>query len=122
MNKSLTLLILLSFCLWIIPMGAYISLAQEANLCGGKRAICLCTKNTFKVKKKVKGLSFVKSATTTSAPVNDQRVTSLFGSDFLLFVFNQKQSLFLNTKVILPTISFFKEIEHVPKNTLFLLA
>ena len=42
-KKFTTILLLFSFLMWIVPLGAYIQPSQEQKVCNGQRAICLCT-------------------------------------------------------------------------------
>jgi hypothetical protein len=42
MKKLLAALIVISFILWILPLGYFIKPSQEKLVCDGQRAICMC--------------------------------------------------------------------------------
>ena len=56
-QKIISAFALLAFSLWIIPLGAFIKPYQEMKVCGGQRAICLCTH--LKSSVKIKGQSLI---------------------------------------------------------------
>lgn len=41
-SRTTILLTLIGFILWVLPVGYFFKVAQESELCGGKRAVCLC--------------------------------------------------------------------------------
>ena len=43
MKKILSLLLLISFILWILPLGYFIKPSQEKLACDGMRAMCMCS-------------------------------------------------------------------------------
>lgn len=43
MSRWIALLVLIIFVTWIIPLGAFVTAAQEKKICNGRRAVCLCT-------------------------------------------------------------------------------
>ena len=43
MLRYTTSVALICFLVWIIPLGAFISIDKERLACGGQRAICLCS-------------------------------------------------------------------------------
>ncbi|OGX26431.1 MAG: hypothetical protein A2787_06935 [Omnitrophica WOR_2 bacterium RIFCSPHIGHO2_01_FULL_48_9] len=45
MLRWISALILLCFSIWLIPLGAFIAPSREVKVCGGQRAICLCSRN-----------------------------------------------------------------------------
>lgn len=48
MHRLFTSFVIAIFTLWILPLGAFIKPYQEALICGGKRAICLCSHKSVK--------------------------------------------------------------------------
>jgi hypothetical protein len=42
MSRLTSVLTLILFLLWIMPLGAFIDPSNEDKACGGQRAICLC--------------------------------------------------------------------------------
>ena len=65
-------ILILSFCLWLIPLGRFISHDREAQACGGQRAICLCSKNLTQAKSNHGG----KIEWSTNSAHHDQRAPS----------------------------------------------
>ncbi|MCA9408094.1 MAG: hypothetical protein KC733_05355, partial [Candidatus Omnitrophica bacterium] len=43
MQRFLSIVILVLFFIWILPLGAFIKPNQEKKACHGRRAICLCS-------------------------------------------------------------------------------
>ncbi|MCA9394317.1 MAG: hypothetical protein KC900_08945 [Candidatus Omnitrophica bacterium] len=52
------LLALISFCAWIIPLGAFIRADQEGKICNGRRLVCMCTHRHHQHGAKDGGLTF----------------------------------------------------------------
>ncbi len=50
MNKFFNSFLIFCLCLWLIPLGRFIDKSKEATLCGGQRAVCLCSANLLKSK------------------------------------------------------------------------
>src|SRR5258708_462277 len=48
MKRSLGSLLVLSFVLWILPLGNFIKPSQQRLACDGQRAICMCHALVFK--------------------------------------------------------------------------
>lgn len=113
--KFLTLCVCAAFLLWIFPLGIYIKVAQEANLCGGRRAICLCTQALIKKHQAIDGIAFV-----ATAPQHTPMQTDKAGSP--QFIMAQKQQsahphrflLFSLFHVLVKQEGSYPSIEHVP--------
>lgn len=50
MKRSVAILTVILFFVWIIPLGAFIKSSQERLTCGGKRAVCMCSSMKYEVK------------------------------------------------------------------------
>jgi hypothetical protein len=72
MKKLVPVLAVLCFLSWLLPLGRFIDPSKEAKVCGGQRAICLCS-HAPKTNKPLEGTVF----TTTSSTSHEQ---SGFGS------------------------------------------
>jgi hypothetical protein len=72
MKKLVPALAVLCFLSWLLPLGRFIDPSKEAKVCGGQRAICLCS-HQHRAHKPLEGVVF----TTTSSASQEQ---SGFGS------------------------------------------
>jgi hypothetical protein len=43
MRKSIWIITVILFFIWILPLGVFVLPSREKMFCGGKRAICLCS-------------------------------------------------------------------------------
>lgn len=43
MSRLISIIVIGIFILWLIPLGVFISPSKEKLLCGGQRAVCLCS-------------------------------------------------------------------------------
>ena len=50
MRRSLSLFSLVGFCLWMLPLGAFIKPSQEKTACDGKRAFHMCSMMSGKIR------------------------------------------------------------------------
>ena len=101
--------------MWIFPLGVYIKVAQEANLCGGRRAICLCTQAMAKMKAESKAVNYSR-AMPQSAPIQKDKSNS---PQFILSSIAANSSLntlnFSNRDTLLGDIEgYYRAVEHVP--------
>ncbi len=115
MSRIFSIFILLAFFVWIIPLGAFIKVSQEVKVCGGQRAICLCSINFLPTQSKT-----IKPILTNSGQVNKESSASgganrEFSVDKFIFNPTIKSEYFLSSDLILTTALFIKAIEHVPK-------
>lgn len=110
-------IILICFCVWIIPLGAFIDISKEEVICNGKRAICLCTKLLKKRQHKRLEGTFL---TASTAPVKDN-INGNNSPDFLgmkKMIVNSPRGFVLNDQtfqLVFP--SYKQQIEHVPKHS-----
>lgn len=113
--RVLILLVVTAFATWILPLGVYYSLAQEAELCGGRRAICLCKRAMQKIQKASVVKIYQSASAQPSISVNDpasspkfipsQSNTSLIKTTFVYMH---------SHPFILSDDGYFHAIDHVP--------
>ena len=75
-----SVIVTICFALWIIPLGAFIKLSQEEQVCNGRRAICLCSIH-FAKHKTSGGQKFI----ITNPDANKEAQSGGAGYDFLAF-------------------------------------
>ena len=115
MSRIFSILTLLAFFLWIIPLGVFIKASQEGKFCGGQRAICLCsvnfqTKQAKNLKPMLANAGQVSKESNSSGGSNREFFTAKF---FLNTSYIQQTFCLLD---FYPTAALFiKSIEHVPK-------
>lgn len=108
--------VLLSFFIWILPLGAFIDPSVEQKVCGGQRAICLCSHHLAKHKGNDRG----KTINISNPGVNkDAAPAGGARHSFLSSAFYYRSNLFVssfsNQEQSFPNLLFTKEVEHVPK-------
>ena len=115
MSRIFSILTLPAFFLWIIPLGVFIKTSQEGKICGGQRAICLCSANFHNkpvknIKPMLVNAGQVSKESSSSSGANREFFTAKF---FLNTLFTQQTFCLLDPH---PTAALFiKSIEHVPK-------
>lgn len=115
-KKFCNILIAVLFCVWIIPLGAFIKPKDEKKACNGRRAICLCTHLVKKQMAKMAGKQFL----INGGGVNKEQSSSpSFGPDFFLTIKTYNSHLAKNPysrSALIPINQLFtRPIEHVPK-------
>lgn len=115
------ILITVAFILWIVPLGVFIKAADEKKVCGGQRAMCLCSHTTQGHKDAAKKII-------VNYPSGTEKETSSSGGgeNFLAAQFSNKCILSaFNFFFCTPNLYSFviaKSVEHVPKAEPFLMA
>lgn len=118
MRRLTSLLAVMLFFIWILPLGAFIKPSQEKFACGGQRAICLCSNTQSQA-----GSKPVETRNFQTNPANEEEPNVPSGSGTSHY-YSTTQSVFqvvLNV-FVLDNSSLFvynnpclKSIEHVPK-------
>ncbi len=114
--RVMCVIILLCFFIWILPLGAFIRVTDEQEVCGGQRAICLCSHHLAKNKSSSHGKVVIvnpggvnKEAGSAGGP----------GHDFLLEnrkdIANSSISNYFEKIPNLYNLLISKSIDHVPK-------
>jgi hypothetical protein len=103
--------ILISFCLWIIPLGAFIRLSDEGKICGGQRAICLCHFAPAKKMDLAKKISVSSNASKEKDSTGGQHFLARFSEA----IFSNTKYSFLQQDCFFSSEMFQRNIEHVPK-------
>jgi hypothetical protein len=108
--------VLILFFIWILPLGAFIDPSKEQKVCGGQRAICLCSHHFANNKEKGDGKTMM-----ISNPGVNKEATSAGGAshNFLSSHFYYQPNLFVssfsNQEQSFLNLLFSREVEHVPK-------
>lgn len=116
MRRTVSLLVLVLFLVWILPLGVFIKPADEQKVCAGQRAICLCTHKMTQDKPAGAG----KIMLTNTGALNKESFSPAgashdFWSADLAETFRHGRMIdFLDPTVLSPLL-FIKQIEHVPK-------
>ncbi|MDP2652900.1 MAG: hypothetical protein Q8Q08_02590 [Candidatus Omnitrophota bacterium] len=113
--KILYVIIIFCFCAWLLPLGIFVSPSKEDKVCGGRRAVCLCTHASADQSggQQNKGV-------TLSKPGIPKDSESSGGSHFFLRPMGDDRGPFgsrlfdENTAVSFQQ-PFLRSIEHVPK-------
>ena len=116
MLKFVSVFVLSSFLLWILPLGVFIKPSQEQLSCGGQRAICLC--RHLDANSQLKTVGKILFQNSVSAQKDDG--ASGGSSHFFLTAEIYKQLACVGASVVgddtLPHLNpFSKSIEHIPK-------
>jgi hypothetical protein len=109
------ILVVIVFVLWILPLGVFIKPTDEKKVCGGQRAICLCSHI-------VKGKADGSKKIILAHPPSPEKETAPSGGSngqFLAVNLHNINQLF-STKFLQHTPNLYslivcKSIEHVPK-------
>ncbi len=118
MKRLVSIAIVAIFLLWLLPLGIFIKPSQEKILCGGQRAVCLCSGKVAKAAvENSLGEVTVKS---TGAPQKEQNPSS--GGVHLFTIAhrdiiepNMRLARALNTHISLYSDPSLSSLEHVPK-------
>ncbi len=116
----LSILFLLSiFILWLLPLGYFIKPSQENMVCGGQRALCMCSSQQILVNAKDKAKAG-KVYIALNPAVEKEGVSSGFGFFyFKIFLKLQDQQnvlvQYLESTQQLQLLLIAKAIDHVPK-------
>lgn len=117
MSRLTSIIIIICFSVWLFPLGAYIQPAEEAKVCNGRRAICLCTQM---MAQRFNNHILAKTQLYRGGGVDQQKNSSpSFTPSFVLAEkFNLPSPIAENFRVETPYHYKFKAtriIEHVPK-------
>jgi len=114
MFRIFSTIILLAFFIWILPLGAFIKISQEGRICGGQRAICLCSVNFH-----VKPSKSLKPVLTNVGQVSKESSSGGANREFSIEKYflttTLRQERFTRASFIPAATFFIKFIEHVPK-------
>ena len=116
MQRFISFITLFIFFVWILPLGAFIDPSVEQKVCGGQRAICLCSHQLAKQE----GYDHGKTMTISNPGVNKEATSASGAShNFLLPSFYYQPNLLVSTfskqERSFLNLLFSKEVEHVPK-------
>jgi hypothetical protein len=109
------IIIIFCFFVWILPLGAFIKPSDEIKVCGGQRAICLCSNKSAVVK--VGGLGKV---VITKGSTQKEQAQSGGASEYLAAlniknIFRPNVIGFIDDGQFLYAPPYTIPIEHVPK-------
>ena len=115
MQRFISSITLFIFFIWILPLGAFIDPSVEQKVCGGQRAICLCSHHLAKQESDDHGTinisnpSVNKEAASAGGASHNFLLSSFYHQPNLpVSSFSKHEQSFLN-------LLFTKEVEHVPK-------
>jgi hypothetical protein len=115
MLRLRNILVVIVFVLWILPLGVFIKPTDEKKVCGGQRAICLCSHI-------IKGKDDRSKKIILAHPPSPEKENAPSGGNngqFLAVNVNNPNPL-LSAKLLHHTPNLYslivcKSIEHVPK-------
>jgi hypothetical protein len=113
--KFISSIILILFFIWLLPLGVFIKPSQEQVVCGGQRAVCMCSH----IQVKVKGSALEGSSLKSVSASQKEAGSSSAGHYYLALnqaVKHLASSFYSNEALLLayrnPSL---KAIEHIPK-------
>ena len=116
MRKLISVIILVIFTIWIMPLGVFIKPEHEKKACSGKRAICLCTHLLKKKMAKMAGKQFLKSGGNVN---KEQNNPSSSGQEYIHSIkthnFKLAKNQYFQSAAICINQVFTRAVEHVPK-------
>ena len=118
MHRLTAIFLTAVFILWLIPLGIFIAPSKEQLLCGGQRAVCLCSGKTAKTAvDNTVGEVTVKSS---GAPQKEQNPSGGGVHSFTLAARNIIEPNLLLASVLKTNLSLYSDpslssLEHVPK-------
>ncbi len=114
MVKFISIVVSIEFLLWLIPLGAFIDPAKEGWVCGGQRAICLCSLVAKSHGRHSAAISFKTNPQTQKEKLNPSSNHYLVLSRGMNFK-NIQESFSLNEDSTLYHLLVSRTVEHVPK-------
>jgi hypothetical protein len=115
MKRALSLFLLVSFILWVLPLGVFIKPCQEKLLCDGQRAMCMCCMMKPKASDKAMEAGIVLKAGTSSNKENPSGGGNSFVSAKPALVLNSPFASFLDDQHLCYKTPFLAAVEYVPK-------
>jgi len=113
MKNSLTIFIVSTFLLWILPLGFFIQPSQEKTACDGQRAMCMCRLGAPKADKPVMAGININAA--SAHKDNSSSASNYFVSPKAIILAHLSVNP-LGANQFLPFTSLFiLPLEHVPK-------
>jgi len=111
--RTKSILILFCFFVWILPLGTFIKPSDENKVCGGQRAICLCSHQPAVV-------TGAGKASITKGGVQKEQAPSGGANEYLAAlniknIFSPNVIGFLEDSQFLYALPYTTPIEHVPK-------
>lgn len=101
-------------CLWLIPLGRFIDKSKEAKVCGGQRAVCLCSTNMVKTSSHAGKIELTRSATSSS----EKAPSSGANHDYLLpartLILPSAGTYAAKESTLTYALLLIKSIEHIP--------
>ena len=114
MRKFILIALAIEFFVWLLPLGAFIDPSKEGWICGGQRAVCLCSL-ILKSQSKRRTIILFKSNSETQkeklSPSSSEYLPSASVEDFK----NLREGLALAQDQLLRDLLVCRSIEHVPK-------
>ncbi len=114
MRRILSSIIIIMFLIWLFPLGVFIKPNDEKKVCGGQRAICLCSHaakgQTAAAKKMILGYTASSEKETSSSGSNTNFLTVDFKTINAI-----ASSKLINHTPNLYSLIVCKSVEHVPK-------
>jgi len=116
MTRVLIFLLLLSFILWILPLGYFIKPCQQKLACDGERAMCMC--HVMMVKSPDKAMEHgvgIKEGASTNKEGSSGSAGNYFFSPRNIVSLNLHSSSFFENPFLTYQNPFLAAIEYVPK-------
>jgi hypothetical protein len=110
MNKVFGSFLVISFVLWVLPLGVFIKSSQEKLACDGQRAICMC--HAMVLKSPGAGL---KIGPSTNKENSSGGGANYFVSARPVIALNLKSASFFENQYLCYKSPFLAALEYVPK-------
>ena len=117
MKKLLDTFLVISFILWILPLGYFIKPSQEKLACDGQRAICMCfcMMGHRSPDKAMEAGMALKAASPSGKENSSGGAGNYFVSATPAFALNVKLASILENQYLCYKNPFLAAIEYVPK-------
>jgi hypothetical protein len=116
MKNLLASFLLVSFILWILPLGYFITSSQEKFACDGQRAICMCHAMILKSSDKaIESGIVLKAGSSTNKENSSGGGSSYFVSAKSTVTLNLNSASILENQFLSYKSPFLAALEYVPK-------
>jgi hypothetical protein len=116
MNKLLSSFLVISFILWILPLGIFVKPSQEKLACDGQRAICMCHALVLKESDKAMEAGInLKAGSSTNKENSSAGAGNYFVSAKPKVILNLHATSFFENQYHCYKNPFLASLEYVPK-------
>ena len=115
MRKLLVLLLVVSFILWILPLGVFIKASLQKLACDGQRAICMCHVNFKTMDKSMEAVIALKAGTSSSKENSSGSSGNYFVSAKPVIILKLNAISFFENQQLFYTNPSLTALEYVPK-------